>query len=90
MLEVKKFWSQSCGPCRMLSPIMEKVLEDYPSIKLVDINTIEDQESGGEQIKKYDVRSIPAVFIEKDGEIIEKLIGAKSEQYLRTIFDSVV
>lgn len=90
MLEVKKFWSQSCGPCRMLAPIMEKVLEDYPTIKLVDINTVEDQETGGEQIKKYAVRSIPAVFIEKDGEVIEKFIGAKSEQELRTILDSVV
>ena len=36
MLEVKKFWSPSCGPCRMLAPIMEKVLLDYPSISLVD------------------------------------------------------
>ena len=36
MLEVKKFWSPSCGPCRMLGPIMEKVLSDYPGITLVD------------------------------------------------------
>lgn len=89
MLEVKKFWSPSCGPCRMLAPIMEKVLIDYPNIKLVDINTDDDMREGGENVKKYGVRSIPAVFIERDGEVIEKFIGAKSEQDIRTLFNSL-
>jgi thioredoxin-like negative regulator of GroEL len=89
MLELKKFWSPSCGPCRMLGPIVEKVLTDYPSIKLVDINTDDDMKEGGENVKKYGVRSIPAVFIEKDGEVVEKFLGVKTEQELRQIFDSI-
>ena len=89
MLEVKKFWSPSCGPCRMLAPIMEKVLLDYPEIKLTDINTDEDAKNGGDNISKYGVRSIPAVFVEKDGELVDKFSGAKSEQDLRSFFDSL-
>tara|TARA_X000000368_G_scaffold418595_1_gene418919 strand:- start:6237 stop:6509 length:273 start_codon:yes stop_codon:yes gene_type:complete len=89
MLEVKKFWSPSCGPCRMLAPIMEKVLLDYPEIKLIDINTDEDAKNGGDNISKYGVRSIPAVFVEKDGEVVDKFSGAKSEQDLRSFFDSL-
>tara|TARA_Y100000389_G_scaffold120731_1_gene118098 strand:+ start:588 stop:860 length:273 start_codon:yes stop_codon:yes gene_type:complete len=89
MLEVKKFWSPSCGPCRMLAPIMEKVLLDYPEIKLTDINTDEDAKSGGDNISKYGIRSIPAVFVEKDGVLVDKFLGAKSEQDLRSFFDSL-
>jgi len=89
MLEVKKFWSPSCGPCRMLGPIMEKVLLDYPAISLVDINTDEDAKSGGDNINKYSIRSIPAVFVERDGVVIDKFLGAKSEQDLRSFFDSL-
>ena len=87
MLEIKKFWSPSCGPCRMLAPIMEKVMVDYPSVKLIDINTDEDISNGRVNIDKYGIRSIPAVFIEKDGEIVEKFLGVKTEQEIRNLID---
>lgn len=89
MIKVIKFWSPSCGPCRMLAPVMEQVIKDYPEFELIDINTDEDMKQGGENIRKYSVRSIPAVFFVKDDNIVKSFMGAKSEQQLKEIFDSI-
>jgi len=89
MIKVIKFWSEHCGPCVTIKPIIEKVLNDFPNIELVDINTNEDQNNGGDKISEYGVRSIPAIFIEKDGEIIDKFVGMKSENDLRELFKNI-
>ena len=65
------FWAEWCGPCKMLSPILEDVLEELErKIKIVKVNLDENQDLA----MKYSVRSILFTFIYK-GELIDTKIG---------------
>jgi len=75
MLEVKKFYAEWCGPCKMLTPIMEQVKGNFSDIDFQNI----DIESQYEIAQKYYVRSVPTVIIEKNGEEIHRFAGLQSE-----------
>jgi len=75
MLEVKKFYATWCGPCKMLSPIMEKVKDKFTDVSFQDVNIDEQFEVA----QKYYVRSVPTVIIEKDGKEIQRFAGLQSE-----------
>ena len=61
-----------CGPCRVISPFIDKLAEEYEGrAKVVKIDIDQNKESA----KKYGIRSIPAVLIFKGGEVVEKLVG---------------
>ena len=75
MLEVKKFYAEWCGPCKMLTPIMEQVKEKFSDVSFENIN-IDDQ---FEVAQKYYVRSVPTVIIEKDGQEVQRFAGLQSE-----------
>jgi len=75
MIEVKKFYAEWCGPCRMLTPIMENVKQKFDGISFNDINIDEQYEVA----QKYFVRSVPTVIIEKNGEEIQRFAGLQSE-----------
>ena len=75
MLEVKKFYAEWCGPCKMLTPIMEQVKEKFSDVSFEDIN-IDDQ---FEVAQKYYVRSVPTVIIEQDGKEVQRFAGLQSE-----------
>ena len=75
MITVKKFYAEWCGPCKMLSPIMEKVKTNYDNVSFSDINIYEDFEVA----QKYFVRSVPTVIIEQDGKEVGRYAGLQSE-----------
>ena len=75
MIEVKKFYAEWCGPCKMLTPIIEKVQGNYSEVSFRSINIDEDFEVA----QKYFVRSVPTVIIEKDGEEVGRFAGLQSE-----------
>lgn len=75
MIEVKKFYAEWCGPCKMLGPIMEKVKTNYTDVSFDDI----DIDKQFEIAQKYFVRSVPTVIIEKDGEEVGRYAGLQSE-----------
>ena len=75
MIEVKKFYAEWCGPCKMLTPIMEKVKGNYGDVSFRDINIDEDFEVA----QKYFVRSVPTVIIENDGVEVGRFAGLQSE-----------
>ena len=67
------FWAAWCGPCRMVGPIIEQIAEDFEGKAVVgkvdvDVNP--------EFAAKYGVRNIPTVLFFKDGEVVDKQIGA--------------
>ena len=62
MIQVKKFYADWCGPCKMLTPIMEQVKGNFSDIDFQNI----DIESQYEIAQKYYVRSVPTVIIEKN------------------------
>lgn len=70
------FWAEWCGPCRMLGPILDSVAKERTDIQVVKV----DVDSNSELSTQYGIRSIPAVFVFKNGEQINKFVGVKSKE----------
>lgn len=71
------FWAPWCGPCRMLAPVIDKLDEDFDGkAKICKVNADEEQDLA----VKYGIRSIPTVLFMKDGEVVDQIIGAGSQQ----------
>ena len=78
------FWAPWCGPCRMLSPVVEQLAEEYGGqVKVGKVNVDEE----GELASAFQVMSIPCIVVMKDGKIVEKAVGyrpkAQLEEMLR-------
>lgn len=65
------FWAPWCGPCRMLSPIVDEIAEENPQIKVGKVNVDEQPELA----EKFGVMSIPSLFVVKGGEIVNQSVG---------------
>ncbi len=73
------FWAPWCGPCKMLSPVIEELAEDFDGkANICKVNTDTQQDLA----VKYSVRSIPTILFMKNGELVDQLIGAQSKQAL--------
>ena len=84
---VVDFWAPWCGPCHMISPILESLAEKYAGkFKLGKVNLDEHPQLAAQ----YGIRSIPAVFIFKDGQVAERVIGVQPEQHLAALIDRVL
>lgn len=73
------FWATWCGPCKMLTPIIEELSKDYEGkavIGKVDVD------ANQEIAAKYGVRNIPTVLVFKDGEMVDRQVGvAQKDAY---------
>ena len=67
------FWAVWCGPCRMVGPIVEELSNDYDGKAIVGKV---DVDSNPAISAKYGIRNIPTVLFFKDGEIVDKQVGA--------------
>ena len=68
------FWAVWCGPCQMVAPIVEELAKEYAGkIKVRKLNTDENPEVAG----RYQVMSIPTILFFKNGQVVEKLVGAR-------------
>lgn len=73
------FWAEWCGPCRMLTPIVEELHADFEGkAKIGKLNVDQNPEVS----MKYGVRSIPTILILKNGEIVDKHVGVTTKQNL--------
>jgi thioredoxin 1 len=73
------FWAPWCGPCRMISPIIDQLADEYEGkANICKVNTEEQQEL----TMKNQVRSVPTILFYKDGEVVDQLIGATSKAAL--------
>jgi thioredoxin 1 len=72
------FWAPWCGPCRVVHPILEEIDGERDDLKIVSLNTDENQQTTA----RYEVLSIPTLILFKDGEIAKKVIGAMPKRRL--------
>lgn len=69
------FWAPWCGPCKMLSPVIEEIAEEVNDVKICKVNTDE----ADTLALKYKVRSIPTLILFKNGEAAATSIGVKQK-----------
>jgi putative thioredoxin len=84
---VVDFWAEWCGPCRILSPVLEKLAREYDGkfvLAKVDI------ERSPDVAVQFGVRSIPAVFGVRDGEVIDAFVGVQPEAVLQLWIDRLL
>ena len=67
------FWASWCGPCRMVGPIIDEIAEENEDIKVCKINVDEEIELAAQ----FQVMSIPTLVVFKDGQVVNKSLGAK-------------
>lgn len=79
-LVVIDFWAEWCGPCRMMTPIVEKLAEEFEGKAYVGKCNVDED---GDISAKYSVRNIPTIVFVKDGQLVDKQVGACSEGDLR-------
>lgn len=72
-LVVIDFWAEWCGPCKMVGPIIDEIGEDYKDKVVVGKL---DVDSNDETTAKYGIRNIPTVLFIKNGEVVDKVVGA--------------
>jgi thioredoxin 1 len=73
------FWAEWCGPCKLISPILEEIASEHPgAIRVVKLNIDENLEIS----RRFEVMSIPTLILFKDGEPQTRIIGAKGKQQL--------
>jgi thioredoxin 1 len=76
------FWADWCGPCKMLGPTFEKLAEQYSehvSFAKVNVDELPDIAN------KFAIRSIPTLILLQGGNVVEKLVGLRSEQELAQV-----
>jgi thioredoxin 1 len=78
------FWAPWCGPCRMVSPVVDEISEQYKGqIKVVKINTDENPNVASQ----YGIRSIPTLMVFKGGQRVDMVVGAVPKTTLATTLD---
>lgn len=79
-LAVVDFWAEWCGPCKVLSPIVEEVARELPAdkVKIGKLNVDEN----GDTATKFSVMSIPTLLFFKGGKIVDQVIGVISKSEL--------
>ena len=67
------FWASWCGPCRMLSPVVDEVAEERTDVKVGKVNVDEQPELAGQ----FGVMSIPTLLVFEQGKLVRQVVGAR-------------
>jgi thioredoxin 1 len=81
------FWAPWCGPCKMVAPIVEEIASEYQGkLKVGKLNTDENQQVP----TKFGIMSIPTLMIFKNGQVVERIVGAQPKDTLTSKIDAVL
>lgn len=78
------FWAEWCGPCRMVSPVIEELAREYEGrVDFVKVNV----DDANELASRYNVFSIPTLALFKNGQVVDQQVGAASKESYRNMID---
>jgi|SRR5436305_169962 thioredoxin 1 len=78
------FWAEWCGPCKMLSPVLDELAGEYGGkIKIAKVNIDENPNLA----TQYKVTAIPTLLLFKNGQVMEQVVGLKSKRDLKASLD---
>lgn len=81
------FWAVWCGPCQMVAPIVDELAQEYTGkVRVRKLNTDENPEVAG----RYQIMSIPTVLFFKNGELVERLVGARPKRQFKEMIDGLL
>lgn len=73
------FWASWCGPCKMIAPIIDQLADEFDGkVKIAKVNVDENNELSA----RFQVSSIPTLMLFKDGEVVNKMVGARPKAEL--------
>jgi len=80
------FWAEWCGPCKMISPLLDELADEYGGkVKIGKVNIDEQQNLAAQ----YGVRAIPTLLVFHNGQVTDQLVGARSKRDLKASLDRV-
>ena len=78
------FWAEWCGPCRMVGPVLEELSKEYgQKVSIKKLNVDDNQNTA----RDLSIQSIPTLLLYKDGQLVDKAIGALPKSQLKTFID---
>jgi thioredoxin 1 len=81
------FWAPWCGPCRMVAPVLEKLAQEYDGKMIVaKVNT----DDNPEYAMRYGVQGIPTMLFVRDGQIVDRIVGAGPYPMIKARLDKVL
>jgi len=84
---VVDFWATWCGPCRMIGPVVSELAEKYDGKITVGKCDVEEND---ELAMEFGIRNIPTILFFKNGQVVDKLVGAAQKAVLEAKFESLL
>ena len=84
---VVDFWAEWCGPCRMVGPIIEELANEYEGKVIIGKLDVDENT---ETPQEYGIRNIPTILFFKDGQIVDKQIGAAQKSAFVAIIEALL
>ena len=81
------FWATWCGPCRMIAPIVEEIANEYAGKVLVAKVDVDEM---GELAQRYRIMNIPTLMLFKQGQLVDKAIGARPKAALEQMLNKAL
>ena len=85
MLTIKHFTATWCQPCKQLSPIMRELSSQNPTVgyQIIDID------NNSDVAQKYGVRAVPTIVFERNGQVVQAVVGIQSKSYYQSLINSL-